>query len=425
MSERESLRVTANGVSIYSYKNPALHSFYISAFVKAGCMYEDVACSGITHFLEHILIRNVNALYGMELYRLLDRLGLEFNASTYSEMVQFYVSGGSKNFKMGSEIITKILEPVSLKSEDIDAERRRIKAEIRESDDKNSLATFTNKAVFSETSLAYSIVGTNRALDRIGVTKLEEYRKSVLVRENMFFYVTGSFTDEDIDELARLIESASVESGEKRDNIAPVPKKFGNRDNEISIKSADYYMVRFTFDIDMTRYTMAEIDLLYDLLLSGYNSRLFVELSEKRGLFYDVNGAVERYKNIGTLYFSYEVKEKDICEAIAMTVGILNSIKEKTNIEGELTKAGYVDNAYMLYDDSRELNFTFSYDNHIMNAGYTSVEERKKRYESVSAERLSEVASGIFRLCNLTLTMKGKAKKIDKEKIKEILRELI
>lgn len=425
MSERERLRVTANGVSIYSYKNPALHSFYISAFVKAGCMYEDSACSGITHFLEHILIRNVNFLYGMELYRLLDKLGLEFNASTYSEMVQFYVSGGSKNFRTGAEIITKILHPVSLKSEDIDAERRRIKAEIRESDDKNSLATFTNKIVFEGTPLASSIVGTNRALDRISARKLEEYRKSVLTRENMFFYVTGSFTDEDLDALAEFIESASVGSAEKRDNLAPVPKKFGNRDNEIGIKSADYYMVRFTFDIDMTKYTMAEIDLLYDLLLSGYNSRLFVELSEKRGLFYDINGAVERYRNIGTLYFTYEVKEKDICEAIAMTVGILNSIKEKSGVEGELTRAGYVDNAYMLYDDSRELNFTFSYDNHIMNAGYASVEERKKRYESVSAERLSEVAAEVFRLCNLTLTMKGKAKKIDVEKIKEISRGLI
>ncbi len=425
MSEKELLRVTANGVRIYSYKNPALHSFYISAFVKAGCMYEDEKYSGITHFLEHILIRNVNYLYGMELYRLLDKLGLEFNASTYSEMVQFYVSGGSKKFRTGAEIITKILHPVSLKSEDIDAERRRIKAEIRESDDKNSLATFTNKIVFEGTPLASSIVGTNRALDRIGVTKLEEYRRNALSRENMFFYVTGSFTDTDLDALAEFIESAFVGTSEKRENLAPVPKNFGNRENKISIKSADYYMVRFTFDIDMSKYTMAETDLLYDLLLSGYNSRLFVELSEKRGLFYDINGAVERYKNIGTLYFTYEVKEKDLCEAIALTVGILNSIKEKSGIESEFTKAGYVDNAYMLYDDSRELNFTFSYDNHIMNANYSSVEERKKRYESVDAKRLSEVAAGVFKLCNLTLTMKGKDKKIDKEKIKEILKRLI
>ena len=68
MAESERVRKTKNGVSIYSYKNPALHSFYISLFAKAGCMYEDEKYSGITHFLEHILIRNVNHLYDGELY---------------------------------------------------------------------------------------------------------------------------------------------------------------------------------------------------------------------------------------------------------------------------------------------------------------------------------------------------------------------
>ena len=87
-------------------------------------------------------------------------------------------------------------------------------------------------------------------------------------------------------------------------------------------------------------------------------------------------------------------------------------------------KAGYVDNAYMLYDDSRELNFTFAYDNHIMGEKYLSVDERKNRYENITAKRISEVATEIFRLENLTLTMKGKVKKTDKERINKILRRL-
>lgn len=425
MSEIERVRKTKNGVSVYSYKNPALHSFYISVFVKAGCMYEDEKYSGITHFLEHILIRNVNKLYGMELYRLLDKRGLEFNASTYSEMVQFYVSGGSANFRTGAEIISKILCPVSLGASDIDAERKRIKAEMRESDDKNSLATFTNKTVFFGTPLASSIVGNNKAVDRITAKKLEEYRKSVFSRENIFFYVTGSFDDSDLDYISELIEQASLKDTEKRDNYAPVPSNFGKRELGVQVKNADFYMVRFTFDIDMQKCTMAETDLIYDLLLSGYNSKLFYEMSEKRGLFYDINGAVERYKNIGTIYFSFELKEKNICDAIAITVDILNSIKKKTAIENDCIKAGYVDNAYMLYDDSRELNFTFAYDNHIMNANYSSIEERKSRYESVTSDRLSEVAAEIFRAENLTLTVKGKKNRIDTEKIKDILKRLV
>ena len=241
MSEKEVKRITKNGVAVYSYRNPGLHGFYISVFVKAGCMYEDEKYAGITHFLEHILIRNVNALYGMELYPLLDKRGLEFNASTYSEMVQFYVSGSSANFKLGAEILSKILCPVSLSAKDIDAERKRIKAEMRESDEKNSLAAFTSKTVFANTSLASSIVGNNKSLDRITGRRLEEYRKAVISRENTFFYVTGNFEDSDIDHLASLIESADISSGEKRENIAPVPEKFGNRELKVHVKKDDFY----------------------------------------------------------------------------------------------------------------------------------------------------------------------------------------
>ena len=42
MAERENKRITKNGVAVYSYANPSLHSFQISLFVKAGCMYEDM-----------------------------------------------------------------------------------------------------------------------------------------------------------------------------------------------------------------------------------------------------------------------------------------------------------------------------------------------------------------------------------------------
>ena len=86
--------VTKNGIEIYSYKNPSLHSFFISLFLRAGSMYEEERDSGITHFLEHVAIRNVNKLSGGGLYAELDRRGVEFNASTYSSTLTFDRNSG-------------------------------------------------------------------------------------------------------------------------------------------------------------------------------------------------------------------------------------------------------------------------------------------------------------------------------------------
>ncbi len=421
MNIREELFKTANGVSIYSYKNPNLHSFHISFFVKAGSMYEAECECGISHFLEHAAIRNVNALYGGRLYELLDAYGLEFNASTYSEMIQFFIGGASENFSFGAEIIAKILSPIMLGNQEILAERKRIKAEIRESDDKNALSTFAMQKVFCGTSLAGSIVGTNAVVDKIGKRRLEEYRKRVCTTGNVFFYITGNFTDGDISALAAEIEKYEISVSCGNRNIAPVPDGFCDRSGEVFVKNADYTMVRFTFDFLMSEVSVPESDLLYDILLSGYNSRLFIEMSEKRGIFYDTSGAVERYSNIGTLYFSFEVKEKDLYEAIALVVKILTDMKTAPPSDRECMKAGYVDNALMLYDDARELNFTFAYDNHVMEQGYADIEARRAAYASVSADGIKEAAKTVFAQKNLTLCIKGKKRNVDTEKIKDII----
>ena len=420
----ENCRTTKNGVKIYTYKNEASHGFFISLFVKAGSMYESAEENGITHFFEHIAIRNVNAVRGGALYSLLDEHGIDFNASTYSEMVQFFVSGAEKNFSVGASVITDVLSPITLPTSELEAERRRIRAEIRESDDKTSLLSFSNGFVFEGTSLSRPIAGTSGTISGISRKRLEEYRRRVLSPENIFFYVTGSFSEEDIALLASLIERHELLAAPVRKNIAPVPKNFLEREPEVHIKNADFTRVRFSFDLDMSRVSVPESDLIYDILLSGFDSRFFIEMSEKKGLFYDLSGVVERYLNIGELAFTYELKAASLYEAIDTTVDILNDYKVNILPNSKCMKAGYVDNAYMLFDDIRELNFTSAYDNHIMDIGYADISERKKTYDCVTPERLVELFSEIFKLKNLTIAIKGDKKKIDTERILSSLRRL-
>ena len=173
-------------------------------------MFESESEVGITHFLEHVLIRNVNKVMDSRLYSELDRHGVEFNASTYSEMVQFYVSGGSDNFSFGAEVITELLSPIRLSRSEIDAERRRIKAEIREGDDRTSLTSFSNGIVHEGTTLARPITGTLGSVGKITLSALQEYRSRVFTSENFFFYITGDFAESDVSCLMKLIASKDI-----------------------------------------------------------------------------------------------------------------------------------------------------------------------------------------------------------------------
>ncbi len=416
--------VSKSGVEIYGYKNSASHGFFISFFIRAGSMFESDEESGITHFFEHVAIRNVNRRMGGKLYSELDRLGIEFNASTFYEMVQFYVSGAASNFSEGARVITELLSPIALSKAEIDSERKRIKAEIREADEKSSLQAFSSGIVYQGTNLARGIAGTLTSVDRITARRLEEYRKRVAASNNIFFYVTGSYTPEDIKSLSDCIDAHSPQKGKRNENIAPVSILFASRPREVFIKNADYMSVRFTFDIDVGEVCMPASDLLYDILLSGYNSRFFIEMSEHRGLFYDISGAVERYKNTGELWFSYELRERELYSAVEITVALLREFKERLLLEGELMKAGYTENAELLLDDIRELNFTFAYDNHIMDLGYESVTERSMAYKKVTPEDIKSAACRVFSPNNLTLAIKGNKKRIDSERLLEIISKL-
>ena len=59
-----------------------------------------------------------------------------------------------------------------------------------------------------------------------------------------------------------------------------------------------------------------------------------------------------------------------------------------------------------------------------MSEGYDSITARAERYERVTPERLRQVAEILFTRENLTLAIKGNKKKIDLDKIREILKEL-
>ena len=413
-----------NGIPIYSYKNEGSHGFYLSLFLKSGSMYESEDECGITHFFEHIAIRNINYNMGGTLYSVLDKYGLEFNASTYSEMVQFYLSGAESNFGAAADILARLLLPVSLPRCEVDRERDRIRAEIREADEKSSLAGFTAGVVHGGTSLSRQITGTPRAVGRITAKRLEEYRRRVFSPQNLFIYITGNVKDGDIERLSDLVGAYPLFPCAEHNNIAPVPQNFGKRGANVALKNADFTKVRFTFDVDMTSVATEEIDLLYDILLGGYSSGFFIELSENRGLFYDLTGQVERYRNIGTFSFSYELRESKLPLAVKCTVDELVAIKNTLLAPEKCMKAGYVDNAYMLLDDNAALNFTFAYDNCILGLGYPDIAARQRKYALVTPERIMSAARKIFTPDNLTLTIKGNKRRIDTEEIRKILLEL-
>lgn len=420
----EECRFLENNIALYSYRLMHTHSFVISVFVRAGCLFESENESGITHLFEHIVFRNINTAYGGKLYTILDRYGLDFNATTYNEMVHFFISGVPSSFTVAAEIISHVLDPINIPGADYNAERDRIKAEIREADERTSFSAYARRCVYAGTSLARSILGTAGTVSRITARRLEGYRGRIISDRNVFLYLCGRWEDSDADYLASLFGKKQIASSPLVENNAPVPENFSHRGPLVFHKRATFTKIRIGFDIDMSEVKAPELDLLHDMIFGGNGSPMFTELSEKMGLFYEIDSATERYNNIASLHFSFEIRGAKLYEALTKTIELLRRFKTEVQSEERLMRVGYVEGADVLLDDPHELAFTFAYEKHIAGADYTSLEDRKRAYASVSAERLKDVARLVLRPEGVTVVVYGDKTKIDPSKIKEIINTL-
>lgn len=428
----------ANGIPIYAYPSSHLHSFCISLYIKSGVLYEGEEESGITHFWEHMEFRNINHLYGGGLYRLLDSLGASMNAATYKEFMQIRITAAPRQFDACAQILSKVFLPFAVKGpqalgrEEILTERRRVKSEIREAEERTSLDYFAQTLVWKGTPLEKTILGRHKALDRMGAAALQRAKERFLTPDGAFFYVTGCYTQENLAYLARVC-AAPAGSGagqdnassdrpvrEERRNLAPVPAVFFHRDCQVAIKNADFTLVRFSFDFATDRYSMAELNLLYDALFRGESCSFFQSLSDESGLVYSYDARVEKYRNIGNLYFSYEVQANRLEESLDKTLEVLKRAKEG-RMELDCLLPFYIDNAGMLLDDPEELNWSLAYEHHIMETPFTTLEESVESYRRVSAQRLGEVAREIFHPQNALLTVKCSKKRFSPEQLRALV----
>lgn len=424
-SRREEKITAANGIELYSLKSPGLHGFCLCVYAKAGVLYEESGEHGISHFVEHIVFRNINAIMGGKLYDVLDEAGLTFTAATYKEFIQFCITGESSKFSLAGDILLKLFEKLSANNlkEDFELERGRVRAEIREYDEKASLDWLVKSKVWGKTALTNMITGTLGDVSKITVAKCEKAREKMFTHGNFFFYATGNYDDADLSDLARRAGMLDIKRAEARNNLCELPCDYMNRKGEVLTKDASYYMVEMCFDFDVPSAPKPVRNLFYDMMFAGENCRFFKALSEDMGYIYSYDAKIEEYKNAGNLSISYEVSLKDLYESLDMATDLFNRMKN--DAEGlSRAKVFYTSNACLSLDNAEELNWNMAYENYILDEKIKSIDDKRERYEMVSEKDITDLARRVFKTSNLVVGIKGRRKKLDFDRMKGIFAKL-
>ena len=414
----------ANGIKIYSILNPNLKSFCLSLYIRAGSIFEEDFENGISHLFEHTVFRNLKRKYP-KFYELLAFHGLDFQGSTYKEFIRFTLSGPYYELDFALDVLCSLFDKIELNPADFVSEKKRIKAEIREADERNSLDFFFNNIVWENTQAQKTVLGYCKVIDRISVKKLNEFREKILTKNNFFIYATGNISKEGIDKTAQKLALLNVGDSEwENRNVITVSNEFFNRDGKIKVKDDKWHYIEIGFDIDTSKFSGGTYDLLYAILFSGDIALVHNYLSEDNPIMYSFSSTHEQYDNIGNLNFKFEVDKDMILAALNIVVDMLNAVKRgefnyEANLKAELCSIE------LEADDPDDFNWSMAYNNHILKTDPVNyAQEKFGRFKNVSKEQVIQAACEIFKTRNMTVAIKGKKKKIKTEELEKVFQKL-
>lgn len=420
--------IASNGVNIFYYKQPSTHSICISLYVKAGALYESEN-NGITHFLEHLHFRKLGGRTQKELYHELESIGADFGGSTYKEFLQFNLTASPKYFSELAVFAADLLGSLEASRQNLVYEKRLVLSEIREDNAKDDVDYISNKHIWKGTNLVNPILGTMSSVRGLTLQALREEKERTFTKQNIFYYVTGCFSDDNINLLQSRIEEYDLDCRPDtlNNNIAQIPDGFMKRDAYTKTFQRKNYMhdVKISFDVDLKQVPRLALSYLDSVLSGGLCSLLRAELIEKRGLIYSFGSTIEQYNNIGVYYFSFTVHKSKLYETVKSFVSVLKQAKTViTDADMETTRIFKTDNQLQMLDDPESLNWTFAYENHILQNNYSSVQEIAEANGGITKEQLVEAANKIFKPDCATITSLGNKKGLSDAKLRKALLNL-
>jgi predicted Zn-dependent peptidase len=381
--------VLPNALRVVTMTRPATPLAGVKLFFKVGSRH-DGAHPGIAHFLEHLLLSNTGSQAARTVYRTVEGLGGELNATTTREYTALQAVVLAPHLETVVNLFADLLEPSPIDPAAVDRERKVIHEEIHlQSDSSQIIWDLFLQALWDGHPLARSITGTSATIDALSIDALMHHWRYYPAADRMVLAAAGGV---DHDALVRIAESrfGAFRPGPSMEVASPDPAP-----SRRALLERDTYQTHVALGVegvgmaDPRRYAVRLLDIV---LGRGASSRLHRALRSERGLVYAVSSTAMSYADRGYLAL-YTSCAPESARAVGEVIfDELERIKQEGIPDGELTRAKAI------YEGSLARNF----ETVLSLASIIGIEELLHRIESfpdsvtrirsVSAEEVQRVA---------------------------------
>ena len=307
---------------IYEHKPSAV--LYCGYVVCAGTRHEDVADSGMAHFIEHVTFKGTERRRACHITNGLERVGGDLNAYTTKQETVYYATVLKKDFARAADLLTDIVFHSVYPQGEIDKEVEVICDEIDSYKDSPSELIFDEfeAMMFEGQPLGRDILGNAERLRQYTTVDALRFARNYYRPTNAVFYVYG---DVPFAQVVRVLERLLpvADFVQRPAFVAPpiaTPCAKNIRNERVVEKGTHQAHVLVggpTFaGTDSRRFALV---LLNNILGGpGMNSRLNISLRERAGLVYSVDSYLNTYPDAGfwNVYFGCDVHDVKRCRKL-------------------------------------------------------------------------------------------------------------
>ena len=302
----------------------------MNVLFKVGSYSENKNIVGISHFLEHLIMKDKKV-------SLLSEYGCDYNAITERNLTYYYFSTYVGYFEKIIKTYSKLFlyEFTTEKKfrKEIEVVIQEIK-NCKETQDCHFVDLLEN-ILYQGNTLSLSTVGEEDKLNSLSFKQVKKYFDTYYVKKNMVIVIVSS---KDTDELKNILLKSSfpkIKMGKEHFSSGKTTpqKKLNIYVDEKHLNKA-YIHVGILID----RKDLAVIELIKIILAGDLHSRLYKDLRYK-GYIYNIQSNIECYEKIGNFNISTSCDQKNYEKCINIIIKNYESLAQNEIPKKELENA--------------------------------------------------------------------------------------
>lgn len=402
------IKTLSNGIRVIAEKIDSLRSIAMGVWIGNGSRNETEAENGISHFIEHMLFKGTQNRQAWQIAKEIDRIGGQINAFTAREYTCFYTKTLDEHVCIAMDVLSDMLFCSELSQENMDLERQVILEEIKlyEDSPEDLVYDLLAEAVWGNTSMGRTILGTPSSLSAITPETMRRYMQRHYTAENMVISVSGNYGPDFFENLEKYFGHWPLEK--KEPELPAAPYQSGN----MLVRTKDIEQVQVVagfsgLDImdDTGAYSLLAFNNIFG---SGMSSRLFQNIREKEGLAYSIYAGHSAYINTGIFDISVGTSPENLQKVCGLVCDEIRRVRrEKLSSEEVEAAKQQLKGNYILSYESTGARMQGAGRAMLLGKPIYSQEEALARIEQVSVESVAQIIDRVLEPSTLCVAAVG------------------